>query len=184
MRLRSSSNTVLPALNEPILIHRDMPKCSGDVATCLLIKQLTQTMQEYVSKQDSMSYLNELHDGIVATLNNFNHALFEHDRDEEFDYIYSTFDGECEFPQCQIVRSHRRHIDQDKDEDDYRAHNVRYWMDIMHRHYLHSYDLAYRFRANEREMDRMDLMKRCVALRNKRNSVRQSMRDAVTDRQI
>ena len=150
-------------------------------------------MTEYCLKQNDIDYLNQLHDNIVDTLDSFNHLMHKHDNDDEFDHIVTLINCQCELNKCGIIKNHRRNIrnnnnkilprDQfisDKFNDDDtnmdNINNVKYWMNIIHRHYLHSYDMGYRLRRNERN-NTNNLQQRCNLFRKKRALFHKSMQD-------
>eukprot|EP01084_Bolivina_argentea_P227991 385151_1 len=110
------------------------------IKTCKHLHRLHNMMTKY---QQKFSYDDNI--DIVTMLNDFNHMLFTHNNNQDFEYIYNLFPS-CIASKCYIINRHYRDRSIDSKHLYKNKHRSEYdqMFDKVHCHFLHSYDIGYR----------------------------------------
>ena len=82
--------------------------CDGDISKCHAAKKLTDTILKYNNN-------NDIHDvnnyNIIDVINSFHHLLLNHDINDDYEYIFNLFGGNCALSNCLKIRSQYNHND-------------------------------------------------------------------------
>ena len=151
--------------------------CKGNVKTCTYVKQLSKLISKYNKNNriDDKIDDNDYNSVYSDILNSWHHLLSCHDDDDDFEYIFNLFGGNCILSKCTIIQRHYNNSYDIKfnirDRRDKLKMNI---FDRIHCHYQHGYHL-FRFTNKEKKQefkDNVEILKIRDILKNKRNNLK------------
>eukprot|EP01083_Nonionella_stella_P055604 146579_1 len=112
-------------------------RCSGSKTSCNYLSEIVTVLKQYTHGNSSNDSFREY---TIHILNDFNHVLYHHNGDEDFDYIARQI-GDCDIKNCKIIQRHYRHPKP--------AVHEAHFIDKMHCYFMHSCDIGHRTRELE-----------------------------------
>eukprot|EP01084_Bolivina_argentea_P066020 120336_1 len=121
--------------------HAEIIDCNENIYNCQSINRLHNSLKE-------------CNGNILNMCNDFNHLLFNHNSDEEFEYIHNKM-GKCDIFACTIIPRYYRNrsVKDDHNTGNYSDEKYNAKEDIInkiHCYLMHSYDTGKRLTSKER----------------------------------
>eukprot|EP01083_Nonionella_stella_P073289 198072_1 len=123
-----------------------LPHCNGCVQSCPSLQRLSNIFVKYTAHNPP-----NCNDNVTLMLDDYNHMLFTHDGDDEFDHIYNVMHTTCG-SKCDIVRRFQCTLDSNNITEITEVKDAIYreLLDKMHCLFMHSYDTGHRVTPMER----------------------------------
>eukprot|EP01083_Nonionella_stella_P251393 867404_1 len=129
-----------------------------NIQNCRHLKQLYKKMIEY-NDYNTSNHKHDVHNTInmVEFIDDYLHLIYQHDNDEDFDFIVCELDGHnCDIMNCKMHRRNYRNRSNDKDDDHQHMDvNEAVYVDIMdtaHCYFVHCYDVGKRLTRSEKQL--------------------------------
>eukprot|EP01084_Bolivina_argentea_P253102 425044_1 len=136
------------------------------IEKCYQLTKLIQVMKTYdkYKQQSNNVEINAIN--MTETLDMYLHLLYQHNEDEEFEYIANVL-SYCNAINCPVMNRLYRDRGNDDNKQNYNS-NVEI-LDIIHCYFTHSYHMGYRLNKNDREIIENEEMKLQEIKSNKSN---------------
>eukprot|EP01084_Bolivina_argentea_P254143 427156_1 len=120
--------------------------CSQNVKNCKAVLNLCHIMHTYYhNAQNDACALDT-----IDTLDTFHHLLLFHNDDDAFEYIYHSFNRECDPNKCDSVRRYYRPQNSNTEIHCKQFEPTLELLDKIHCHFCHQYDIGARLTAMQR----------------------------------